>query len=60
MIGDAVSDIQAAREAGAVSIAVSWGHQDRNKLLEAQPDFIADHPRDILTFIRTNLTLRSG
>lgn len=60
MIGDAVSDIQAAREAGAVSIAVSWGHQDRNKLLEAQPDFIADHPRDILTFIQTNLTLRSG
>jgi len=60
MIGDAVSDIQAAREAGALSIAVSWGHQDRNKLLEAQPDFIADHPQDIIKIIRTNLTLRSG
>jgi len=60
MIGDAVSDIQAAREAGALSIAVSWGHQDRNKLLEAQPDFIADHPQDIIKIIRTNLTLRSA
>lgn len=59
MIGDAVSDIQAAREAGAISIAVSWGHQERERLLEAQPDAIADHPQDILKVIRTNLTLRS-
>lgn len=59
MIGDAVSDIQAAREAGAITIAVSWGHQDRPRLLEAQPDSIADHPQDILKFIRSNLTLRS-
>lgn len=54
MIGDAVSDIQAAREAGAISIAVSWGHQDRHRLLEAQPDSIADYPQDILKIIRTN------
>lgn len=59
MIGDAVSDILAAREAGAFSIAVSWGHQAREKLLEAHPDSLADSPQEILKAIRTNISSRS-
>ncbi|PWH20068.1 MAG: hypothetical protein DDG59_01350 [Anaerolineae bacterium] len=60
MIGDAVSDILAAREAGAHSIAVTWGHQDRQKLLEAQPDFIADRPQELLKIIRGDSSFRSS
>jgi phosphoglycolate phosphatase len=48
LIGDAVSDIRSAREAGIKSIAVSWGHQSRAKLAAQNPDFIIDHPDELL------------
>lgn len=59
MIGDAVSDILAAREAGAKSIAVCWGHQERQKLLAAQPDYLVEQPQDILKIFRGNQSFRS-
>ncbi len=59
MIGDAVSDILAAKEAGAISIAVSWGHQDRNKLLQAHPDYFVESPKDLLDTIRSHPSSRS-
>jgi HAD superfamily hydrolase (TIGR01549 family) len=49
MIGDAVSDIRAAREAGIKSIATGWGHQSKEKLLTENPDFLVDQPEDLLT-----------
>ncbi len=48
MVGDAVSDIRAAREAGVKSIAVGWGHQTKKKLLTENPDFLVDQPEDLL------------
>lgn len=38
MIGDAVSDIYAAKQASVKSIAVSWGHQSLERLLNAGAD----------------------
>lgn len=49
MIGDAVSDIRAAREAGINSIAIGWGHQSKEKLLTENPDFLVDQPEYLLT-----------
>ena len=49
MIGDAVSDIRAAREAGINSIASGWGHQSKEKLITENPDFLVDQPQDLLT-----------
>lgn len=48
MIGDAVSDIRAARNVGIKSVAVAWGHQSRGKLAAENPDFIIDHPDELL------------
>jgi phosphoglycolate phosphatase-like HAD superfamily hydrolase len=50
MIGDAVSDIRAAREAGVISIAVTWGHQSKSRLSEAGPDVLIDQPSRLLEF----------
>ena len=47
MLGDSVSDVRAAREAGVVSVAVGWGHQSLNKLIEAKPDAIVYSPAGI-------------
>lgn len=49
LIGDAVSDIRAAREAGIKSIATGWGHQSKEKLITENPDYLVDQPEDLLT-----------
>ena len=48
MIGDAVSDIQAARQAGVRSVAAAWGHQTLAKLRQAGPDMVVEQPADLL------------
>jgi phosphoglycolate phosphatase-like HAD superfamily hydrolase len=55
MIGDAVSDIHAARQAGISSVAVAWGHQSLAKLRQAGPDIILEKPADLLTFFLPDL-----
>lgn len=37
LVGDSVMDIETAANAGMKSIAVTWGYQDRGKLLAAKP-----------------------
>jgi phosphoglycolate phosphatase len=53
-VGDAVSDIQAARQASVKSVAVSWGHQSLSKLAKAEPDHIVSSPREIIAVFRKN------
>ncbi len=47
-VGDTVGDIAEARQAGVRSIAVTWGWGDRERLLAAQPDIVAETPEDLL------------
>lgn len=51
MIGDALSDIHAAKEAEAVSIAVTWGHQRVETLLQGEPDHIVNSPGELIQII---------
>jgi phosphoglycolate phosphatase-like HAD superfamily hydrolase len=48
-VGDAISDIRAARDSVIKSVAVSWGHQSRHKLQKGNPDYTIDKPTDLLT-----------
>jgi len=48
-VGDAVSDILAARQVSVKSVAVSWGHQSLSKLANAKPDHIVHAPKEIIT-----------
>ncbi len=52
MVGDAVSDIHAARQAGVRSIAVAWGHQSLERLLGAAPDHIARSPTELIEIVQ--------
>jgi phosphoglycolate phosphatase len=47
-IGDAVSDLRAAKQAGVKTVAATWGFQDRNMLLRETPNVIANHPDELL------------
>ena len=51
MIGDSLSDIMAAKEASATSIAVTWGHQSLERLLSGNPDYVVDFPCDLTGII---------
>ena len=51
LVGDAVSDIYAAREVKVKSIAVTWGHQSREKLMTTKPDFLVDSPQGLLSML---------
>jgi len=51
MVGDAVSDIRAAREASVMSVAVCWGHQSGKRLVEACPDYLVHSPEELLTVL---------
>ena len=52
MVGDAVSDVRQGQLAGVRTVAAAWGMQRRELLVAAGPDFIADQPADLLTFLR--------
>jgi phosphoglycolate phosphatase-like HAD superfamily hydrolase len=52
MIGDAVSDIRAARETAIKSVAVSWGHQSPSRLRDANPDYQVNAPQELLTLLK--------
>jgi phosphoglycolate phosphatase len=48
MVGDSVSDISQARQAGVTSIAVSWGHQSMAMLVGAAPDHFVHRPDELI------------
>jgi phosphoglycolate phosphatase len=52
MVGDSVSDVRAAREAGVKSIAVSWGHQSVGRLVGAVPDHVVRLPEELIEITR--------
>ncbi len=48
-VGDLVHDIEAAKEAGVVSVGVLSRYQSREKLLSAKPDVVLNNLEDLLT-----------
>jgi phosphoglycolate phosphatase len=46
--GDEIHDIVAARQLGIKSAAVTWGITSKESLSKNSPDYIINHPRDIL------------
>jgi len=52
MIGDTSYDIMMAKAAGVTAVGVAWGYHEREELLAAGADYIAEHPSDIVGFIK--------
>lgn len=51
VVGDGAYDVQAARAAGARSIAALWGTRDREALLASGPDYVAERPEDVVALV---------
>ena len=52
MIGDTSFDMAMARAAGVTAIGVAWGYHEAEELVAAGADFIAEHPRDVISFVK--------
>lgn len=51
MVGDAVTDLRSARDAGVRSAAALWGAPDETELLGAGPDLVLRRPADLLAVL---------
>lgn len=54
-VGDEVRDIHACRKANVKIIAASWGFDKLDILESENPDFIANHPSDILEIVNNHV-----
>jgi phosphoglycolate phosphatase len=50
-VGDTSVDIQTAKNAGLISVAVTWGFRSKQSLLAENPDYIIDTPQELLNFV---------
>ena len=53
-IGDEVRDIISCKKVSVKVIAVTWGYDSLNFLLENKPDFIANDPEEILKIVNNH------
>jgi len=47
-IGDETRDIQAAKLSGVKAVSVTWGFNTKNILHKKRPNFLIDHPEELL------------
>ena len=59
-VGDAVSDVAAAHDAGIACCVVSWGWQPLDRLLAQGPEHVAYEPSDILAIANARISSASG
>jgi len=57
MIGDSVSDIRYAKQAGVQSIAVTWGWHSYDKLIGEEPDFIVRSVQELAVLIDSEYSI---
>jgi len=51
-VGDETRDIEAAKKSNIKIIAVSWGFNSQNILKQQNPDFLIEHPQQLLEVIK--------
>ena len=50
-VGDSLVDIQTARNSSLKAVSVSWGFVDKDRLVQAKPDYIIDKPDELIDII---------
>ena len=52
MIGDTSYDMAMAKAAGVTAVGVTWGYHQRQELVDAGADYIAEHPSDVTQLVK--------
>ncbi len=59
-VGDELRDLEAAHAAGACFAAVGWGYTSLERLAAATPDYVLEHPTDLLDRLLGGAAERPG
>lgn len=59
-VGDAPSDVRAARAAGCRAIGATWGSLDARRMRAERPDLLAHRPADVIAYVRRARAGASG
>lgn len=51
-LGDTNTDMETGRNAGVDTVGVTWGFRDREELAAYQPKMIADHPSQVIQYVK--------
>lgn len=51
-VGDETRDIESAQKINIKIVAVSWGFNSSEALAEGNPDFLIDHPRELIELMK--------
>jgi len=51
-VGDETRDIHCARKSGTIAIAVGWGFNSPSVLAAHQPDYLIEHPRELIEAVK--------
>ncbi len=51
-VGDEVRDVQAAKKAGVVSVACTWGYNSKRRLTEIKPDLLLNSASELLLLLK--------
>lgn len=51
-VGDTPADVKAARAAGCHAIGAAWGSLDAERVKAEGPDLLAEHPSEVLAYVR--------
>ena len=54
MVGDSISDIRYAKQAGVQSVAATWGWHSHAKLAGEEPDYIVNNVQELTGLIDSN------
>ena len=54
-VGDMIYDIEAGKEVGVKTVAVTYGYQDKDKLATMNPDYIVSSPEKLINIINNNI-----
>ncbi|HVP12208.1 MAG TPA: HAD family hydrolase, partial [Phycisphaerae bacterium] len=52
LVGDSPMDVETARNAGMIAVAVTWGYRARPQLEASHPDFVVDDPGKIPDLVK--------
>jgi len=52
MVGDTEMDVLAGKNAGSLTVAVTYGYRDKYFLMEYNPDYLIDYPMDFLQILK--------
>jgi phosphoglycolate phosphatase len=50
-VGDTAVDIETGKNAGMISMGVTWGFRERTELLQAGADIIIDNPEELIAYV---------